>query len=146
MAGSFDVGPGATPDPWGLGEPARPAAPSQWDEPQPPGRGPGATPSGVTHPPTVWLLAGLLAAAVGLALPLLERDSIFSVAGWVLGGLVAIGLLGVFSARDLKRRTRGIAAESQLADWLRRLLVLLAIAAVALNAWVIADAIARGNW
>jgi len=141
MVGSWDVGPGSQDDSWDT-----PASPVTRPAPAP---GPGRTRAsalGVSRPPVAWLLGGLAAALIGLVLPLVQRTATVAAVGWVLGGLVAIGLLGVFLWRDLERRSNGLAADSAAADWLRRALVVAAVLAVALNAWVIADAIARGGW
>ena len=150
MAGSWDVGPGSDPGSWDAPAPTPPPAQGATATPAPgPGRasrpGPASGP-GVSHAPIGWLLGGLAAAALGLLVPLVTHGLGPALVGWVLGGLVAIGLLGVFLSRDLQRRARGLAADSEVADWLRRLLVGLAVVAVALNAWHIADALARREW
>lgn len=144
MAGSWDVGPGSGDDSWDSPTP-HPSQQSPFQQ-APVTGAPGAGGAQVSHPPVLWLVAGLAAAVVGLLLPLVDTTLSVAAVGWALGGLVAIGLLGVFMSRDLQRRSRGMAADSGLADGLRRLLVVVAVAAVAVNAWFIADAIARGNW
>lgn len=143
MAGSWDVGPGSKGGAWDSPTSAVPQT-SVADA----SVRSGSSDSGihVSQAPIVWLLAGLTAAGVGLVLPLISHTLGLGVIGWSLGGLVAIGLLGVFHWRDLERRSQGMAADSQTADWLRRFLVVTAVGAVALNAWVIADELARANW
>jgi hypothetical protein len=143
MAGSWDVGPGSKGGTWDSTASAVPQA-SLADESL--RSGPGGSGIPVSQAPIVWLVAGLTAASLGLVIPLISRRPGLALIGWSLGGLVAVGLLGVFLWRDLERRSRGVAADSHAADWLRRLLVVAAVVSVALNAWVIADAIARGNW
>ena len=135
MAGSWDVSPGSKGGAWDSPASAVPVR-----------SGPGGSGIHVSQAPIVWLVAGLTAASLGLVIPLISRRPGLALIGWSLGGLVAVGLLGVFLWRDLERRSQGVAADSHAADWLRRLLVVAAVVSVALNAWVIADAIARGNW
>ena len=96
--------------------------------------------------PIQWLWGGLSAATVAFLLPLLTNSVWLSIVGWFLGGIVAIGLLGVFFNKDTVRRASGWAEESSLADILRVVLVFLAFAAVLLNSWAIADVLARREW
>ena len=65
------------------------------------------------------------------------------IAGWALGGPVAIGLFAFFVSVDGRRRAEPWYAASVLADVGRRVLVLACLAAVALNAWQIADYVSR---
>jgi hypothetical protein len=65
--------------------------------------------------------------------------------GWLIGGPGAIGVLAVFVQSDTRRRVEPLYAESPLADWGRRAVVVMSLVAVALNAWSIADFVARGG-
>lgn len=137
MAGSWNVGSasdGASRE-WGdTPSTAPPADPSQ---------GPSLV---VSSPPVQWLHLGIGAAALGLAVRLVSDSPRLAVIGWLLGGIVALLLLAVFIRLDLRRRAAGFARDSAAEPWLRRLLVVLAVAAVGVNAWTIADAIARQSW
>lgn len=105
-----------------------------------------ATPLTASRAPLQWLLLGIATATAGLAIPLLTKSHPLAIVGWLLGGMVSILLMAAFTHFDLKRRGEGLSRDSALAPWLRRLLLLLAAVAVALNAWTIADAVARSSW
>ena len=109
---------------------------------------PPATPtrSQVSSAPLHWLLLGITSAILGVAIPFVTESHPLAIVGWLLGGTISILLLGAYLHFDLKRRAEGLAGDSALAPWLRRLLLVLAAAAVGLNAWTIADAVARRSW
>lgn len=96
--------------------------------------------------PTLFLVVGLAFAAGAIVIALVSDSATLASAGWMLGGPLAIGSLAVFLQKDTLRRSQPWYAESSLVPWLRRGLVFLAILAVALNAWTIANAVARGAW
>ncbi|WP_158282880.1 DUF1643 domain-containing protein [Nocardioides silvaticus] len=100
----------------------------------------------VSAAPLVWLWGGLFAAAAGIAIPLVTASHNLALVGWLVGGTVSILLMAFFTRRDLARRGEGLARDSALAPWLRRLLLCAAAVAVVLNAWTIADALARDSW
>lgn len=66
-------------------------------------------------------------------------------AAWFVGGPVAIGLLALFVKIDTARQAGPWYAVSPWSSWGRRLLVVVCLVAVALNAWIIADHFARGG-
>jgi len=96
--------------------------------------------------PTLFLAIGLALASVAIVIAVVSDSASFASVGWMLGGPLAIGCLAVFLQKDTRRRSQPWYAESSLVPWLRRGLVFLAILAVALNAWTIANAVARGAW
>lgn len=95
--------------------------------------------------PLLWLCAGFLAALAAVALVLLAETLFSSILAWVLGGPIAIGLLGAFIGSDTARRADPWYAQSAVADWGRRMLVVISLVAVALSAYEIADYFARGG-
>jgi len=103
----------------------------------------GATMAG---PPMLWLAVAAVLAVAGIVLPLVFHGATVGTIGWLLAGPIAIVLLGVFQLRDATSRSTGWYAQSDLADWGRRLVVVLTVVAVALNAWEIANDVARGIW
>lgn len=111
----------------------------------------GSTPSsddgrgGIASAPVVWLGLGGLAALCSLGVGLVSSSPKVAAVAWLLGGPVAIGLLAVFVSKDTVRRAEPFYAVSFVAEWGRRLLVVLALVAVAVNAWTIADFVARGG-
>jgi hypothetical protein len=96
--------------------------------------------------PVLFLVVGLVLATASTAIALVADSATLASVGWVLGGPLAIGSLAVFLQIDTRRRLAPWYAETALVPWLRRGLVFLAILAVALNAWTIANAVARGTW
>lgn len=151
MSGSWDFGGGVTPsggqDSW-----SDLAAPSQSVESFA-ASGYGSDPPGDSAPagagssaPVTWLAAGVMAAAVAICVGLLSRSVNLAVGAWALGGPVAIGLLAVFVTTDNTARANPWYAESAVSVWGRRALVVFALVAVALNAWTIADHVARAGF
>ena len=136
MSGSWDAGSNSGSPDEGWGEGARPSRSAPTESALPV----------VSRAPVHWLFAGIAAALLGLAIPFASDALGWAALGWLLGGTVAILLLAVFVHVDLKRRSAGLARDSALAPWLRRLLIVLGAVAVAINSWTIADAVARGNW
>ncbi|MEP7193219.1 MAG: hypothetical protein ABI903_10170 [Actinomycetota bacterium] len=94
----------------------------------------------------LFLVIGLVLAAAGIVIGVASDSLILAGGGWMLGGPLAIGSLAVFLQVDTRRRSNPWYADSSIVPWLRRGLVFLAFLAVALNAWTIANAIARGAW
>jgi hypothetical protein len=66
-----------------------------------------------------------------------------ALSGWLLGGFAAVGVLALFTLRDFVRRTDAWYSENRVAAKLHDGLVVLAVAAVALNAYQLADWAAR---
>jgi len=119
--------------------PDDPMAPDMWQLPR--------TASGETKSaPTLLLVIGLAVAMASIVIALVSESATVASVGWMLGGPLAIGALAVFLQVDTQRRSQPWYAESSLIPWLRRGLVFLAIIAVALNAWTIANSVARGTW
>lgn len=94
----------------------------------------------------MWLAAPAGAALIAIVTQSLSRNHWVAVGSWLLAGPVAIALLAVFVRRDTERRADPWYAELAFVDWARRVVVILALVGVALSAYTIADAIARGNW
>lgn len=97
-------------------------------------------------PPLLWLaVAGALTVAA-LIIGLIGQSATTGLIGWLLAGPLAISAIALFSTADAKRRESGWYTPSALAEWGRRVIVVLALVAVALCAWFIADDVARGMW
>lgn len=61
----------------------------------------------VVHPPLVWLYAATGVALVALVLVLVFWGVVpIAIAGWVLGGPIAIALTSIFQSADTARRTQ----------------------------------------
>ena len=91
-------------------------------------------------PPAGWLVGAAASVAVGAALGLLPGPIPWTwAAGWLIAGFAGVGMLAVFTLVDSRRRADSWYTVRPLTDRLRGLLVLLAIAAVALDAWRFAD-------
>ncbi len=123
--------PGPEGDPWGQGRGAVATA---------------IAASEVQGPALVPLLIGCVLALLGLGVGIaaLGRHGLgLGIAGWLLSGPGAIGLLAAFVLADSRRRQRAWYVPSRLAGWLRRVLVVAALAAVVACAWAIADVVAR---
>lgn len=151
MSGSWDFGGGTAPS----------GGQDSWSDISTPSHAPGASfgpgasegdPSGGHAPtggglgssaPLVWLLIGVAAAVCSIAVGLLTSSAGLATGAWALGGPVAIGLLAVFVNADNNARANPWYAESAVTSWGRRALVVLALVAVGLNAWTIADHVAR---
>ncbi|WP_169585760.1 hypothetical protein [Antrihabitans stalactiti] len=64
-------------------------------------------PEDIAGPPVLWAGIAGAAALIGLALALLGSSAFgIAVAGWVIAGPVAIGLLAVYTAFDTKQQTK----------------------------------------
>src|SRR4051794_41961350 len=101
---------------------------------------PAALPSRPVGPPTGWLIGAAACVAAGAALGLLSGPYPWTwIAGWLIGGFAGVGMLSVFTLVDSRRRADSWYAVRPLAGRLRGVLVLLAIAVVALDAWRFAD-------
>ena len=85
-------------------------------------------------------------AGIGFVLPLVLDGATAGAIGWFLAGPAAIALIGIFLVQDAKARSTGWYAQSDLADIGRRVVIVIAVIAVALNAWEIANDVARGVW
>lgn len=141
---------------WQQPGPGGPAAPGSGGWSSPPvrpdqagdGFGGGATIELVTpnKPPMLWLAAGFLLAVAALILGLAGRSATTGLIGWVLAGPLAITAVALFTTADAKRRESGWYTPSGLAEWGRRGLVVLALVAVTVCAWFIANDVARGTW
>ncbi len=150
MSGSWDFGgatsPAAGDDSWGDSSAPVPPGPSHGQDGfgiPPAGQPVPAAGSGGGSAPLTWLIVGVVAAVLAIAAALVTSSFEVSLAAWAIGGPVAIGLLAMFTAADNESRANPWYAESPLAVWGRRALVLLALVAVGLNAWTIADHFAR---
>lgn len=106
----------------------------------------GTDPDRPASPPLVWLAASGLLVAAGLGLFFVGPGATAGVIGWVLAGPLAISVLAAFVLVDAKRAETGWYRPSLLADWGRRVVILVALVAVSLNAFLIANDLARGLW
>ncbi len=98
------------------------------------------------RPPLLWLGVSLLLSVVALVLALVLDGATMGLVAWVLAGPLAITAIALFTSADAKRRESGWYAPSGLAEWGRRLAVVLALVAVGCAAWLIANDVARGVW
>ena len=94
----------------------------------------------------LWLGLALLLAGVSLVLALVGQSATAGLIGWILAGPLAISTIAIFSIADGKRRESGWYSPSDLAVWGRRAIIVLALVAVAVCAWFIANDVARGQW
>ena len=97
-------------------------------------------------PPLVWLGIGFVLTIAALALASIGQSATTGLIGWVLAGPLAIGAVAMFSVADSKSRESGWYTPSDVALWGRRILIVIALVAVALCAWFIANDVARGMW
>ncbi len=135
-------GQGSSPDGWS-------APPTRFDDRQAAdgfGGGPQIELVTPNKPPMLWLGIGLLLTVAAVVLALIGRTATTGLIGWVLAGPLAIGAVAMFAVADAKKRESGWYAPSDLADWGRRILIVLALLAVTLCAWFIANDVARGMW
>lgn len=121
---------------------------SSWDEPS---IGSGTTsraavPKTLSSAPVQWLWIGIGASIAGIALAVFFDRLTTSVVGWILGGTISVLMLGIFNQRDGARLARGWAQPTGGAGWLRYALLAFAALAIGLNAWQIADVLARKEW
>lgn len=151
MSGSWDFGGGATSsgseDSWGDISAPTPAPASSFGQGGfggEPGERPTPTSGGDASAPVIWLIVGIAVALIAIIAAVATNSVGISIGAWALGGPVAIGLLAVFVNADNNARANPWYADSEASAWGRRLLVLLALVAVGLNAWTIADYMARG--
>lgn len=98
------------------------------------------------RPPLLWLGVACLLTVAAFVIALVGRTATTGLVGWLLAGPLAISAVALFSTADAKRRESGWYTPSSLAEWGRRVVVVLALVAVALCAWLIANDVARGMW
>lgn len=112
------------------------------DEPAPwLGEG-GSSPISTTAPVT-WLWLACAAAAAGLLLALLTDQFSWHLAGWVLAGPLALGLLALFTLKDTARRANPWYLVHAVAPWLYRVAVVAALVGVVVCALRIALYVGR---
>lgn len=97
-------------------------------------------------PPLLWLGVSLLLSVVALVMALVLDGATMGLIAWILAGPLAITAIALFTTADAKRRESGWYAPSGLAEWGRRIAVVLALVAVGFAAWLIANDVARGIW
>lgn len=93
-------------------------------------------------PPLHWLAFAALAALAGIAATAVALGGgpvPFALLGWGLAGLVAFGLLAVFTVLDTRKRALAVYAASGLALLAYKGVVVVAGVGVLLGAWSIAD-------
>lgn len=96
--------------------------------------------------PLLWLWVALALVVAALAVFFLLRSATGGVLGWVLGGPLAIGALAFGLVADAKARAATWFRPNPAADTLRRIVTVLALAAVALNSYHVAYDVSRGLW
>ena len=117
-------------DPSGLPESPFPGDPSEG----------GSNSFETAGPPVLWMLAGIVAALIGLGLALIAGSVVpLSWTAWALAGPVAIGLYSVFSLRDTKQRSKPLYGERVAVTWILRIGWILAFLGVILAALRLAD-------
>ena len=90
--------------------------------------------------PWIWLLLALGVLLVAILLGLLAHGKpALSIAGWLLAGFGAIGMLAAFTVADTRRRANPWYSPGAAPSRLRGALAFFALAVVALNAWQFAD-------
>ena len=97
-------------------------------------------------PPILWLAAAAACVLTSLAVFTTTNGATMGLVGWLVGGPAAIGAWGIFLVADKSRRLSGWYRPSVVADWMRRAVIALALVAVALNAFHVANDVARGTW
>lgn len=111
--------------------------------------GPGSTRTSQTRtsplgPPLQFLGGAGACVVASLVLGLLSHGKPgLAVGGWMVGGFATIGLIALFTLRDGLRRTDAWYTENPATGPLRSVLVVLAVATVALNAYQFAYWAAR---
>lgn len=114
----------ATPDGFGLDAP--PAAASGADV--------------LGRPPVLWLVLGLVAAALGaVAAAVLGASSTIAFGAWAASGPLAIGLLAVFALGDTRQRARPVYNSPAWAPVLYWSVIAVAALGIGLSAWRIAE-------
>lgn len=111
----------------------------QWNQQTvPPGGG------SAVSAPTGWITAAAVAAVLALVVsPLGHLRPALSLAGWLVGGFVSVGLLTVFTHRDSVARANPWYVGRSSAKVFRNVVIVLAALAVAANAWYWADWFSR---
>lgn len=103
----------------------------------------GATGNGV-HEPLGLLIAASACTVVSIFIGLSSAwHPARSIVGWLLGGVVAVGLVAWFTILDTKRRADPYYLARAAGIWVRRAVLLAAVVGVALNAWHFADYVSR---
>ncbi len=110
------------------------------------GQASGAVPSdprrftGVSFGPSIaYLVAAAVAAVLGLLAVLFGRDNVVvNVAGWVCGGLVAIGLVTAYSYLDTRAQADTWYVRDPSRGLARIVVLVLAVVAVVANSWYFA--------
>ena len=95
--------------------------------------------------PLVVVVLALAAVAVGVALALATDSLAVSGVGWLFSGPIAITLVGTYLHIDTQRRSAPLYADAGVGPLLVRVTVVAALAGVVLNAYPIADTVARGG-
>lgn len=94
----------------------------------------------------LWLVIGLVLVIAAIVVFAVMRTATYGVIGWILGGPLAIGAVAIFLFADSRARQSPWFVGSDGLAWLRRVVIALALVAVALNAYLIAHDLARGIW
>lgn len=143
-------------DPWNFGSGSAPAGGAGWGDSSStptqtssswnpsPSRGVPVSSATNASPPLQWLGIGYVLVVASLIIWFVpEHSKTLGLAGWLLAGPLAIGTLAVFLVLDTRRRADPWYAASSGADWMRRGLVVAALVGVTLNAYAVADLVAR---
>ena len=142
---------------WDFGESERPARDPARPPPVSPGRQRSGTVPGIAwspeaaptvtgagvHEPLALLIAAAACTVPSILLGFLSWHPGLAILGWVLGGLVAIGLVTAFTVLDTKRRADPYYLVRRTGSVLCRIVIMAAVLGTALNAWHFADYISR---
>jgi hypothetical protein len=92
------------------------------------------------QPPVLWLVLGLVAAALGAAAAaVLGTSSTIAFGAWAASGPLAIGLLAVFALLDTRQRARPVYNSPVWAPVLYWSVIAVAALGIGLSAWRIAE-------
>ncbi|BCN58337.1 hypothetical protein RE9427_17070 [Prescottella equi] len=89
-----------------------------------------------------WLAYAGLAAVIGIALTVVSVSGgsvLFAFVGWALAGLLAFGMLALFTTLDTRKRAMPVYARSKVVERAYGVAVAVAFVGVVLGAWSIAD-------
>lgn len=92
--------------------------------------------------PLKWLVVAVLVAAIGAVLSLMLSGA-GMIAGWLLCGPIAFGIIAFFVNRDMRQRTKAVYVRSTLYAPLYWGAIVLAFAAVFVSAYQLANWAAR---
>ncbi|MCD9153128.1 hypothetical protein [Aeromicrobium duanguangcaii] len=96
-----------------------------------------------SKPPLALLVVAAACGLAGLVVGLALRTSALNLLGWFVGGVVALVFFGMFLVKDARRYTEGLVFSSTWTFPLKCVVLVLALSAIVLNAWRVADVVSR---